>query len=96
MLIETLESNKTGGQTGGNCMRFNKFACCTFRKIGTYIFEKNHTQINTKDSNSNMHKHYSLLRNENDPDALAEKREVVLKHKQSKKNNKNECNKVVA
>ena len=92
--IEILLSDKTTGWIGSDHIRMCKFLPYILRNVDRYIAEKNQDDINIKDYNSKRCKNYLLLRNLKVPNTIKEKREAVLKHMKSMKNEINECDKI--
>ena len=92
--IEILSSDKTTGWIGSDYIRTCKFLPYILRNVDRYIAEKNQDDINIKDYNLKRYKNYLLLRNLKVLNTIKEKREAVLKHMKSMKNEINECDKI--
>jgi len=91
--IEALSTDKTTGWIGSDFIRTCKFIVHIFRLLDILIAKKNNNRTNVKNYTPTMCKNYLLLRNIDVPKTIKEKREAVMKHMQSMKNEFNDFNK---
>lgn len=91
--IEILSSDKTTGWIGSDCIRTCKFMPCVFRYADRFFERKNQDNININNCNAKRCKNYLLMRNLKVPSKIKDKREAVINHMQSIKDEiKDNCN----
>ena len=81
--IEILSSDKTTGWIGSDYIRTCKFMPYIFRYADRFFERKNHDNVNINNYNAKRCKNYLLMRNLKVPSTIKDKREAVVNHMQS-------------